>query len=189
MNEALKNLLQSLAPFSKKELDVVQHLFTTVILQKDEYFCKAGRISDRIGFVQGGLLRSYFTIKEKETTTFFQTPGSLAAALLSFLQMKPALENIQALEHSELIVISKKDLLNLYNEDWKWQQVGRIAIEQYYIKMEQRLIILQSQSAQDRYEYFLKEYPELIQSVPLYYIASFLGMSPETLSRIRKAKL
>lgn len=189
MNEALKSLLQSIAPFSEDELGEVQHLFSTETIYKDEYFSKAGRTSDRIGFVQSGLLRSYFTIKEKETTTFFQTPGSLATALLSFLQMKPALENIQALENSELIVISKKDLHNLYNENWKWQQVGRIVIEQYYIKMEQRLIILQSHSAQERYEYFLKEYPKLIQSVPLYYIASFLGMSPETLSRIRKAKL
>jgi len=188
MNEALKRLLKSIAPFSNQELDDVQHLFTFETLKKDEYFCKAGRISDRIGFVKSGLLRSYFTIKDKETTTFFQTPGSLATALLSFLQMKPALENIQAMEGSELIIIAKRDLLNLYDQNWKWQQVGRIVIEQYYIKMEQRLIILQSQSAQERYEYFLKEYPELIQSVPLYYIASFLGMSPETLSRIRKIK-
>jgi len=189
MSEALKSLLQSLAPFSLDELNDALHLFTFECLKKDEYFSKAGRISDRIGFVQSGLLRSYFTIKGKETTTFFQTKGYLATALLSFLQMKPALENIQALEDSELIVITRKNLHKLYNENWKWQQVGRIVIEQYYIKMEQRSIILQSQSAQERYEYFLKEYPELIQSVPLYYIASFLGMSPETLSRIRKAKL
>ena len=188
MNEALKRLLKSIAPFSNQELEEVQHLFTSEILKKDSFFCKAGMISDRIGFVKSGLLRSYFTIKDKETTTFFQTPGSLATALLSFLQMKPALENIQAMEDSELIVITKKKLSTLYDQNWKWQQVGRIVIEQYYIKMEQRLIILQSQSAQDRYEYFLREYPELIQSVPLYYIASFLGMSPETLSRIRKLK-
>lgn len=185
---ALRKLLLPLAPFSDEELEKAQHLFSTERIEKEKYFSKAGRISDRIAFVQSGLLRSYFTIKEKETTTFFQTPGSLATALASFLQMKPSLENIQALETSELIVISRKNLFDLYQENWKWQQVGRIFIEQYYIKMEQRLIILQSQTAQDRYEYFLKEYPELIQSVPLYYIASFLGMSPETLSRIRKLK-
>lgn len=188
MNVALKDLFKSLAPFTDEELFEAQHLFTTILLKKEEFFSKAGRISDRIGFVQSGLLRSFFTINGKETTSFFQTADSIAVALASFLQMKPALENIQALESTELIVISRKDLLDLYNENWKWQQVGRIFIEQYYIKMEQRLIILQSQSAQDRYEYFLQEYPELIQSVPLYYIASFLGMSPETLSRIRKAR-
>lgn len=187
MNEALKNLLQSLAPFSDEELYSASNYFTNEVLKKDDYFSKAGRISDRIAFVSTGLLRSFYTIKEKETTTFFQMPGALAAALPSFLQMKPALENIQALEQSELIVINRKDLFKLYDQDWKWQQVGRVLIEHYYVRMEERLIIFQSQPAQNRYEYFLKEYPELIKSVPLYYIASFLGMSPETLSRIRKS--
>lgn len=177
-----------MAPFTEEELDDALLSFKTETIQKGDFFSKAGRISDRIGFVNSGLLRSFYTIKEKETTTYFQLPGMLATALISFLQMKPALENIQALETSELIIIDRKDLLDLYNENWKWQQVGRIFIEQYYVKMEERMISLQSQSAQERYETFLKDFPELIQSVPLYYIASFLGISPETLSRIRKAK-
>ncbi len=188
MNEALKNLFKSLAPFSEEDLETASPFFKIEAFQKNEYFSKAGRISDRIGFVGSGLFHSFYTIKGKETTTYFQPPGTLATALASFLQMKPALENIQALETSELIVIDRKDLLNLYDENWKWQQVGRVITEQYYIIMEKRLIALQSQSAQERYENFLLEYPELLKSVPLYYIASFLGISPETLSRIRKSK-
>lgn len=186
MNEAIKSILKNLAPFTDHELDSVSTCFKTKILEKGDYFSKCGRISDLIGFVTSGLLHSYYTIKGRETTTFFLVPGSIATALPSFLQMKPAVENIQALEKSELLVVNRKDLFNLYNEDWKWQQVGRVLIEANYIKMEERMISLQSQTAQERYNYFLKEYPELIKVLPLYYIASFLGMTPETLSRIRK---
>jgi len=188
MNDALIQLFKKMAPFSDTELFAAQEFFYSEIIKKEKYFSKAGRIADRIAFVNSGLLRSHYTINDKETTTFFQMQGSLATALPSFLQMKPAMENIQALEDSELIIIERKNLLKLYDGNWKWQQLGRVLIENYYIKMEERLIVLQSQSAQTRYEYFLKEYPELILSVPLYYIASFLGMSPETLSRIRKNK-
>jgi CRP-like cAMP-binding protein len=186
MNEALKSIFKNLAPFTEDELNSVSPHFKTKTLDKGEYFSKSGRISDQIGFVTKGLLHSYYTIKGKETTTFFLMPGSIATALPSFLQMKPAIENIQALEKSELIVVDRKDLFDLYNEDWKWQQVGRVLTESNYIRMEERMISLQSQTAQERYKYFLQEYPELIKVLPLYYIASFLGMTPETLSRIRK---
>ena len=188
MDEALKSIFRNLAPLTEDELETASSYFKMIPIAKGEYFSQAGRISDRLGFVSKGLLRSFYTIKGKETTTFFQRPGALAVALPSFLQMKPAIENIQALENSELIVIDRKDLFDFYNENWKWQQVGRVLAEEGYIKMEERMISLQSESAHERYRNFLTEYPELIKVLPLFYIASFLGMTPETLSRIRKAK-
>lgn len=186
MNEALKNLFISLAPFDEEELNEAAHLFEHRSIKKNAFFCKAGIISDRIGFLTHGLLRSFYTIKGKENTSFFHMPGSVAVALLSFVKLQPAIENIQALEESELLVISRKNLLMLYENNWKWQQVGRVLTEYYYVNMEQRSITLQSQTAQERYSHFLNDFPELIKTVPLHYIASFLGMSPETLSRVRK---
>ena len=188
MNEALKNMFRSLAPFTDEDFKEADYYFKTVSLKKGDFFSKVGRISDRLGFVNSGLLRSFYTIKDKETTTFFQMPRSIAAALMSFLQMTPTVENIQVLQTDELVIITRKDLQKLYNANWKWQQVGRVITETYYVKMEMRTIALQSQSAQKRYENFLLEFPELIKVVPLYYIASFLGISPEILSRIRKIK-
>jgi CRP-like cAMP-binding protein len=186
MIEELKKLFKTLAPFEEEELDEVEHLYEIRTFEKNAYFSRAGLISDHIGFVSKGLLRAFYTIKDKETTSFFLTPGAVAAALLSFIKQQPAIENIQALETSEMLVISRKDLHKLYENNWKWQQVGRVLIENYYVNMEQRTITLQSQTAQERYAQFLKDYPEIIQKVPLHYIASYLGMSPETLSRVRK---
>ncbi|MDX2432120.1 MAG: Crp/Fnr family transcriptional regulator [Bacteroides sp.] len=185
MNQLIPDILKAFAPFTDYEIETAEPFLRTVSIKKGSFFSKAGMITDRVGFVSQGLLRSFYTIKDKETTTYFLQVGSFAAALLSFLQMKPAVENIQALEDSELIVISRKDLFKLYDENWKWQQVGRVLIENYYVIMEQRSIGLQSLSAQERYAIFLKEFPDVIKSVPLHQIASFLGITPETLSRIR----
>ncbi len=188
MLDALKPFMLSLAPFDQSDFERALPYFKTEELRKGDYFSKAGRVSDRLGFVVDGLLRSFYSIKDKETTTFFLTENSVAVALLSFLQNKPAIENIQALQDSTLITVKRKDLETLYQEDWKWQQAGRVLIENYYIKMEQRSISLQSQSAHERYTEFFYEFPEVIKTVPLHYIASFLGISPETLSRVRKIK-
>lgn len=186
VTEEIKILFKTLAPFTDEEWEEALPLFEVIEIAKNDYFNKAGIISDRIGFVKSGLLRSFYNVKGKEATTFFLTPGTIAASLLSFLQRKPAIENIQALEDSELIVINRKNLLSLYDENWKWQQVGRVLIETYYIKMEHRSISLQNQTAKERYDAFIKEYPQVIKSAPQNQIASFLGIAPETLSRIRK---
>lgn len=188
MNPLIPEILKTFAPFTDHEIEIAEPFLKPVSIKKGCFFSKAGMITDRVGFVSRGLLRSFYTIKGKETTTYFLQAGSFAAALLSFLQMKPAVENIQALEDSELIVISRKDLFKLYDENWKWQQVGRVLIENYYVIMEQRSIGLQSLSAHERYNIFLKEFPDVIKSVPLHQIASFLGITPETLSRIRSQK-
>ena len=186
--EALKSLLRSLAPFSVEELEEATEYFYPESLEKSDHFCRTGRIADRIAYVCKGVLRSYYIVNNRETTTFFQLPGSIAVALPSFLQMSPSNENIEALENSDLLVIHREDLYNLYEENWKWQQVGRILMEQYYIQLEHHMISLQSESANERYKRLAAHSPEVLQSVQLQYIASYLGISPETLSRIRKSQ-
>ncbi len=188
MFESLKSVLCSLAPFSDEELDVALERFYSESLNRNDFFCKAGRIADRLAFVEQGVLRSFYLINGKETTTFFQLPGSIAVSLPSFLKMAPSIENIQALENTELRVIHRNDLYYLYENNWKWQQAGRVLMEQYYIQLEEHMISLQSETAVERYQRLISDSPEVFQTVQLQYIASYLGISPETLSRIRKPK-
>lgn len=184
--DPLKQLLQSLAPFSEAELERALPFFCPAALAKHAFFNSAGRISGRLGFVVSGILRSFYILKGKETTTFFQLPGDIAVDLKSFVRMSPSIETIQAVTDAQLLVIEREDLYALYEEDWKWQQVGRVLVENAYFEMEERSIFLQTHSAHDRYERFLVEYPEVVRHTPLNQVASYLGISPETLSRIRK---
>jgi len=186
MYDSLRQLLNTLAPFSQEELEKSLPLFRPVRLAKNEFFNSAGRISLRLGFLVNGLLRSFYNLQDKETTTFFELPGEIAVDLKSFVQRKPSIETIQAITDSQLLVISRRELYMLYEQNWKWQQVGRLLVESAYFRMEDRSIFLQTHSAHDRYARFLAEYPEVVKQAPLYQVASFLGISPETLSRIRK---
>lgn len=188
MDESLKIFLSSLAPFNEEELLEAGQYFQPACIAKDNYFLKAGHYSNQIAFVKSGLLRSYFVQNNKETTTFFVQPGSIAVDLHSFLQQIPSNESYHALEDTEILSINRKSLYFLYQEDWKWQQVGRVLMETYFVAAEERNLRLQSLSAQQLYENFVKQHPEVLRSAPLSYIASYLGMTRETLSRIRRFK-
>lgn len=188
MDEDLKIFLQTIAPFDEVELEKAALHFNYQLIKKCNFFLKAGHYSDRVGFVKSGLLRSYFTANNKETTTFFASPGTIAVDLHSFLQGIPSAESIHAMEDTEVFYIKRKSLYFLYNEDWKWQQVGRVLMETYFIASEERTIRFQNKTAQELYQNFVKEHPEVLKAASLAYIASYLGMTPETLSRIRKCK-
>jgi len=186
MDPSLKTFLTSLAPFDESELNDAGELFTYDLIKKDRFFLKAGHFSDRIGYVKSGMLRFYFESGRKETTTFFASPGTLAVDLHSFLMCIPSKESVEALADTEILYVKRKDLYSLYPGNWKWQQVGRILMEQYFVASEERTTRLQCQSAHKLYEQFIQRHPEVVRVASLSYIASYLGMTPETLSRIRK---
>ena len=177
--------LKKVAPFTDEELEKASIYFEEIKVKKNQHYLREGETSGKIGFVTEGLFRCYYIIKNKEITTEFLLPNSIVAGMLSFLADELQRENIVALENSKLIAISREDLFKLYHKNWKWQQAGRILTEMNYVRIEKRAVCLQTLTAKERYEELLKEYPELIERVPLQYIASFLGMSPETFSRIR----
>ena len=188
MDESLQEFLKGLAPFNESELDEAASLFTYTVVKKECFFLKAGHYSDRIGYVKSGLLRSYFESNNRVTTTFFATPGTITVDLHSFLKKIPSKESIHALEETEVFYIKREPLYALYQENWKWQQVGRLLMEHYFVESEERTIRLQSMSAYDLYAYFVKQHPDIVRIASLSYIASYLGMTPETLSRIRRGK-
>jgi len=185
LKEVLSNFeLSSL--LTEEELNNSLPYFEYVKLKKGEFLCKEGIVCRKISIVKSGVLRSFYNYEGEELTTYFNIENTFATALRSYLKEIPATENLQALTDVELICISKENMDRLYEEIPVWNKIGRLIMENLYVKMEERSISLQNNTAAERYLEFMEEFPGVVNRVSLQYIASFLGIAPETLSRVRK---
>jgi len=153
---------------------------------KGHYLVRSGERCNELYFVERGLVRGYYLNDEKEITNWMAVDGEFATSFYSFITCMPATESIEVLETSALTQISYDDLQMLYHDFPETERIGRILTETYYIRLEGRLLGMQFTSAKDRYEQLLANNALLLQKAPLGYIASYLGMTQETLSRIRK---
>ena len=186
--DSLKHFLQSFNILTVIEIDDFIQLINYKRFKKGEYFIKEGEICKQIAFVLTGSLRSYYTSDKDEEVTYCITfPNSLMTAYSSFLTAQPTMENIQAITNTELLIIPKDKFEKLVqqNPNW-WVYVLKTIAEQQYIELEKRIFQLQKSDATKGYADLLKYQPEYIQKIPLQYLASYLGISPRHLSRIRK---
>jgi CRP-like cAMP-binding protein len=186
MNILTENINQ-IVSLTTEEKSTIEKAFSTIEISKGNFWVKQGKICDQVGFVVSGRLRNYYIDESgNDITCYFVTPENFISSFTSFLTNTPANENISALEDTVLRVISKKDLEELSVRVPKIQIFRRVIAENLFITMEKRIAMLQSQSAYERYERMLKDNPDIILSVPLQYTASFLGITPQHLSRLRK---
>jgi hypothetical protein len=183
----LTSFIHSIIEITSDEVTIIEEAFDYQEISKGELYVKQGVIWNQIGFVLSGKLRNYY-IDEKgnEITCFFVEAEHFISSFTSFLTNTPARENIADLENTIMRFISKKDLENLCAIVPKMQIVRRVIAENLFIIMEKRIAMLQSQSAHERYQKMLNENPDIILSVPLQYTASFLGITPQHLSRLRR---
>lgn len=187
MYEVFFQTLKSKVPFSEDELAIIKAHLTPKKLRKKQYLLQEGDVCKFITFVEKGALRSY-TIDEKgvERIIQFALEGWTISDLYSFLTAEPATYNIDALEDSELVLISKSAHEELLNTLPKYETWIRIQITGAYIAMQRRLTSIISLSLEERYASFTALYPNIVQRVPQHMIASYMGLTPETLSRVRK---
>ncbi len=185
--ELIKKTINSITHLTDDEWDLVSNFFEERTLNKNDFFLKEGDVCDFVAFVNCGTL-VYFRLTEcgTETTTDFAFTGDWVTDNRSRLNNSPSLLNIKAIEKTELLVIPNQSLLHCYNQVPRLEKVGRMLIEQAFIKISQQSIDLQTLSASERYDKMLHEYPEIFQKVPLFHIANYLGIAPKSLSRIRK---
>lgn len=187
MNELLA-YLNSIHPLSQKTMDyLVEHLKRTEVSKK-KFILKQGRVCYSIYFVKEGLLRCFYIKNDKEINSWFMNEGDVIISVESFFDQTPGFENIQALEDSILYYIDYNELQYLYNNCPEFNFVGRALVEKYYKLSEQRLYSLRMQKAVEKYRFLMNNFPHIIQRVPSKYIASYLGITEETLSRIRALK-
>ncbi|MEM9089624.1 MAG: Crp/Fnr family transcriptional regulator [Cyanobacteria bacterium P01_F01_bin.53] len=157
-------------------------------LPQDTVLLEAGDVCDRIYFVTEGILRASCQIDGKDITRWFCFEEHFAAAYFSFVYQKPSEDTIALVTDAKLLSLTRSALQTLCQQDNIWVDLNRHLLEQYYISSLDRIMSFQTQSTAERYQSLLSERPTIEDEVPLGQLASYLGMSKETLSRLRKKK-
>ena len=182
-----KNFIKQIATISDKEFDETVIFFQEQTLQKGDFFVKQGKVCRHIAFILKGALRTfYINDKGEETTSCFCTPDGFTTSYKSFILQQPSTLSIQALEDTELLVIDYDHLHKLYSTSNAWQTIARTITEREYMAMEQYASVLNNETAKEKYLRLLKEQPNVLQKANVEDIASYLGVTRRTLSRIRQ---
>lgn len=184
----MQNLLTHIENYSPLSIDAqhaLQDCFEKISSSKNEYLLTQGQVCRNLYFLEKGALRGFYDLDGKEITHWFGFENDFVTSFHSFITGEAAVENIQFIEGSILWMISKETLNNLFNQHHEIERLVRIVYEKYYIRLEERFVNAQFKAASERYENLLLHTPHIIERVPLGYIASYLGISQETLSRIR----
>ena len=174
-------------PLTNEEQHLISTFLTPKKLRKKQYVLQEGDVCKYIAYVEKGALRAY-TISEKgdEHIIQFALEGWLIADLYSFLTGEPATYNIDAMEEAELVLISKSSYVELLKKLPKFETYIRVQLTSAYIAMQRRLTSIISFSLEERYSYFNQLYPDIAARVPQHMIASYMGLTAETLSRVRR---
>lgn len=186
---SFNTLLQSLNQITNLEPEeeaLFQKAFKPYFLKKNDYFLQTTEVNSKLGFLCKGLVRYFVFRNDEEATLEFTKEGEFVADYGSFITKQPSIQNIQALENCEFLVIDYNELQKLYKVSKNANLLGRIIIEHRFIIMVNHLLTVHQYSPEDRYRYFLEHYKDLVQRIPQYLIASYVGVKPQSLSRIRK---
>lgn len=186
--EELLFYLESIHPMSDELKQHLTNVLKVRVLAKKDFLLKAGHVSNEICFIAEGLLRCFYDKDGQEVSSWFMKKGDVIVSVESFFGQKESYEAIQALENSVIFYITYDELQTLYRLYPEFNFIGRVLLEKYYTLSEQRLYSLRMQRAQERYAYLLEHHPDLVLRVPAKYLASYLGIQEETLSRIRSRK-
>lgn len=184
--EHFKAQIRKVTDFSEEECDMFIPSLRHKTLKKGDYLLKEGQRINEIAFIESGILRIFYLSEGKEINNHFFLENDYAVSYMDFLKNTPSRYYIQALEDCELITFNSHTLQQAYNESKNWERFGRLIAENVLNMITNRFESFLFLSAKERYLNMLKEYPEYIQRIPLYHLASYLGIERESLSRIRK---
>lgn len=187
MSEKLLKAINEIITLTDAESEEVLSAFEYFQLPKKQHWIKEGTHCQHIAFVKSGSMRMFYLDHNgNEVTCFFAGENSFITLYSSFLNNSLAHETITSIEDTELLIIEKKVLEKLSASIPKIEIFRRFMAEHFFMILENRIRMMQSEKAEARYEIFIKEHPELLSTIPLHHTASFLGITPQHLSRLRK---
>ncbi len=173
-------------PLDKDEQDHFVSKLKVKQCHKKELVLQEGQICKYAYFINTGCLRYFYNVDGQENTAQFFFENGWYADYESFLSGNPSNQNIETLEKSELLLLSAKDLQELYTDIPKFERFGRLMAENAFLGIKQRSEMLENLTAEERYLSIMKDRPKVFERIPQHYIASYLGIKPPSLSRIRK---
>lgn len=187
--EFLKRVVQATVDMDEDTWEASAQFFRKKQLTKKTYFLKQGEVCRYIGFITSGYVRLFYLLDDTDKTKDFNTEGNFCGSYASFITDAPSHFNVVAMEPVELLLINKEDLLSLTDKHMAWQKFLRIAMQGMFIAKENREAAFLTLSPEQRYNDLLVTRPDWINRIPLKYLASYLGLTAETISRIRAGKL
>lgn len=186
-NKMLTKFLKKFEVLTNEEIEKFFQITTFKNLYKGQFLIKEGENCKEVAFLLSGTFRSFYISDKGDEITYCITfPTNFITAYSSFITGSVSSENIQAITNTELLVITKKEIENLAQENPNWVQFLKIMTEYQYIELEKRVFQLQRDNAVKKYSELIKNQPQYIQKIPLQYLSSYLGITQRHLSRIRK---
>jgi CRP-like cAMP-binding protein len=185
----LAEFVKYIYPVSADAITYINENTFSKRVERNTYLLKAGEICEYLYFIRKGVVRGFIKDGPKEITTWITAENEIVSSIRGFDTQKPATEYIQAIEDCELVGAHYNTLQYLYDHHMEMNIVGRKLLEQYYCDAEERAFICRIPNASKRYRHFLETKGDLANRIPLKYVASYLGITIETLSRIRSKKL
>jgi CRP-like cAMP-binding protein len=183
----LRSTLAKLYPGADDTWPAFERILHAVEFTAGTYLSQAGKVANAIYFITAGTVRVVADYQEKETCLDFAFPGMFSTSYASYITQSPAAVSLQAITPVTAIAFYYEDLHTLYRSHPATEKTGRLLAEQQYLRKYQRELSFLQYTAAERYQQLLTEHPEVVREIPLKYIASYLGIAPESLSRIRRS--
>ena len=187
MKQQLEKYIRTFIELSEDDLAIIENIIIEKKIKKGEHFIIIGKTCEELAFFEKGYFRYYYIDKNgNEITSDFLFGPNIVTSYTSYITALPSQTYVQAMEDTNLFVLNKFKLEQLYKNNLSINKLGRKIAESISIHYEQHLLNILNKSAKERYKILLLTKPEYIEKIPLQYISSYLGIKQETLSRVRK---
>lgn len=181
-----KNWLKDFSFLTEKDCNLFESFLQVKQIKKGDVLLREGQVCRELGFINHGVFRMYYLADGKEINIHFSFENDFVVNYHSFLQATPSRYFIKALEDAEIVTFNLQTLQNAYNQSQNWERFGRVMAEQSYKLTTNRVEGFMFMDAEERYMQMVKNTPHFLKRIPLYHLASYLGIERESLSRLRK---
>ena len=186
MYKTLLTTFEHLVVLSDEEKQLITEIFKPLEIKKGEFFTESNKMNTRVGFLIEGLVYYYVLKNDNEAITDFTKEGEFVSEYHTFIRKEKAIHSIKAIEDCTFLVLDYDGIQRLYNEVKDGNKFGRMVLEHRFGIVVNQLLSLYMHTPEERYQHFQKNYFDLTQRVPQYLIAAYIGVKPQSLSRIRK---